>query len=143
MQVTRASALLRFYRLGPERRRLLLRAWLVLSIASAAVALLPFRIAVRYGAIRLGSARLRSTADCISAVESAAVRMPWRTMCIEKGLAVQRLLRTGGVDALLHYGARHAPGSGRLEAHVWVSVAGETVLGAEDAVGYAELTVFP
>ena len=69
-------------------------------------------------------------------------RLPWRTKCIEKGLAVQRLLRSGGVDALLHYGARHAE-NGMLEAHVWVSVDGETVIGGDEAPGFAELAQYP
>jgi hypothetical protein len=64
-------------------------------------------------------------------------------MCIEKGLTAQRMLRSGGVDAILHYGARHRPGSGRLEAHVWISVGGETVMGGEQAANFAELATFP
>jgi hypothetical protein len=64
-------------------------------------------------------------------------------MCIEKGLAAQRMLRSGGVDAILHYGARYRPGSGQLEAHVWISVGGETVMGAEQAANFAELATFP
>jgi hypothetical protein len=64
-------------------------------------------------------------------------------MCIEKGLAVQRLLRSSGVDARLHYGARHAPKTGKLEAHVWVTVAGEVIFGGEEAAAYAELARYP
>lgn len=69
--------------------------------------------------------------------------MPWRTMCIEKGVAVQRLLRKSGVDAQLHYGARHEPGSGKLQAHVWVTVGGEAVIGGEEAVDFNEIATFP
>jgi len=64
-------------------------------------------------------------------------------MCIEKGLALQRLLRTSGTDARLHYGARHDPVSGRLEAHVWVTVDGRAVIGGEEAVGFAEVASYP
>jgi len=143
MQVTRTPALLRFYRLAPERRRLLLRAWAVLTVASAAIAFLPFRIAIRYGAIPLGRPQRTSSVDCVGAVESAARRMPWRAMCIEKGVAVQRLLRRSGADARLHYGARHAADGGTLEAHVWVSVAGMIVIGGEEAADFAEIAIFP
>ena len=69
--------------------------------------------------------------------------MPWRTLCIEKGLAVQRMLRRGGVDAVLHYGARRSVKTGELEAHVWVSVSGEIVIGGEEALGMPELARFP
>jgi hypothetical protein len=64
-------------------------------------------------------------------------------MCIEKGLAVQRLLRSGGVDAVLHYGARHSPETGRLEAHVWVTADGQPIIGAEEAPQFAEIVSFP
>ena len=142
MHVTRAPVLVRIYRMTSERRRSLLRAWLVLTIASAAVALLPFRTAIRFGARAIGR-RGRPPQDWISAVESAACYMPWRTMCIEKGLAVQRLLRGSGVNARLHYGARHAEDTGKVEAHVWVTVAGEAIFGGEEAAGYAELARYP
>jgi hypothetical protein len=64
-------------------------------------------------------------------------------MCIEKGLAVQRLLRQSGVDALLHYGAQQIPSSGKLQAHVWVTVGGDAVIGGEEAAGFAELARYP
>lgn len=140
--MTRAPALVRIYRMTRERRRSLLWAWIVLTIASAAVALLPFRTAIRFGTTSIGP-RGRSPQDWICAIESAARYMPWRTMCIEKGLAVQRLLRSSGVDARLHYGARHAPKTGKLEAHVWVTVAGEVIFGGEEAAAYAELARYP
>lgn len=140
--MTRAPALVRIYRMGAARRRLLLRAWVVLTLASAAVALLPFRVAIRFGAKPFGESR-NSAVDWIGAVESAARYMPWRTMCIEKGLAVQRLLRSSGIDARLHYGARHAAGTGKLEAHVWVTLDGEPIFGGEEAAGYAELARYP
>lgn len=143
MEMMRAPALLRLYRMAPARRRLLLRAWSMLTVASAAVALLPFRVAIRYGAVPLGRPRESSAADCVAAVESAARRMPWRTMCIEKGIAAQRLLRRAGLDARLHYGARHATDSGALEAHVWVSVADMIVIGGEEAPNFAEIAIFP
>ena len=140
--MTRAPALMRIFLMSPARRRVLLRAWAVLTIAAAAVALLPFRFAIRFGARSLGRDE-RPASDWISAVESAARYMPWRTMCIEKGLATQRLLRGSGIDARLHYGARHAADSGKLEAHVWVTVSGEPVFGGEEAAEYGELACYP
>ena len=75
--------------------------------------------------------------DCVWAVEAASRRLPWRTMCIEKGLVVQRMLRSGGVNAVLHYGARHHPDTSRLEAHVWVTVEGIAVIGGAEAASFA------
>jgi hypothetical protein len=135
--------LMRLSRLPRDRRRTLIRASLSLAAASAAVALLPFRTAIRFGSVALKPRNGVTPEDCVWAVEAAARRLPLRTLCIEKGIAVQRLLRSGGVDAVLHYGARRATNPGGLEAHVWVSVGGKTIIGGEEAAGYAEVAAFP
>ena len=138
-----ASSLRRFSRLPHRRRSLLLRAAATLTAASAAVALLPFHKAIGFGSIRLRPRNGITVEDCVWAVEAAARRLPLRAVCIQQGLAVQRLLRSGGIDAVLHYGARRAAASAKLEAHVWVSVAGETIIGGEEAPGFAEIATFP
>jgi hypothetical protein len=140
--VMTAGPLVRFRRLSGKRRRLLVRAALALTQASVAVASLPFRRAIRLGAVPLGIDPI-SVEDCVWAVEAAARRLPWRTMCIEKGLAVQRMLRGGGVAALLHYGARHHPETSKLEAHVWVTVDGRAVIGGEEAGEFAPIVSYP
>lgn len=116
---------------------------MTLAAASAGLALLPFRRAIRFGSIELGRAGIAPDAgECVWAVETAARYLPLRTMCIEKGLAVQRLLRQSGADARLHYGARHHAQSGKLEAHVWVSLDGVILIGGEEAHGFAEVAVY-
>ena len=141
--MAKSNILQRWQRLERGRRRLLVRAALTLAAASAGVALLPFRRAIRFGSVepRTGRATL-STDECVWAVETAARYLPLRTMCIEKGLAVQRLLRQSGADARLHYGARQDPQNGRLAAHVWVSLDGAIVIGGEEAASFAEVAVY-
>jgi hypothetical protein len=139
----RTPSIIRLTRLSRDQRRLLLRAAIVLTEASAAVALLPFRRAINFGLVPLESGERLSAADCVWAIEAAARRLPWRTMCIEKGLAAQRLLRGAGTEAVLHYGARNDPDTGKLEAHVWVTVGGEMVIGGEEAPGFAEVATYP
>jgi transglutaminase superfamily protein len=140
---TRSSGILRRLRhLDAERRALLVRAATVLAGASAAVAVLPFDRAIRFGSISRGCPRDLDAAKYVGAVETAAKYLPMRTMCIEKGLAAQRLLRRAGADARLHYGARHHPQTGKLEAHVWVSVDGANVIGGEEAADFAEVAVY-
>ena len=139
----RAGPIARFRRLGSERRRLLARAVVTLSAASAAVAWLPFRRAIRFGLAGAGQTPISAAEDCVWAVEAAARRLPWRTMCIEKGLAVQRLLRAGGIDARLHYGVRQQAETAGLNAHVWVTVDGRAIIGGEEADGFAEVASYP
>ena len=137
-----AGSLARLRRLDGRRRWLLLKAAGLLAVASATVAFLPFRRAIRFGCVARGDRQV-AIDEVVWAVEAVARRVPWRAMCIEKGLVVQRLLRSGGVDAILHYGARHRSDSGRLEAHVWVSASGESIMGEEGSVDFAELAAFP
>ena len=137
-----ANPLASYQRLSKARRRLLPRAMITLAAASAAVALLPFRRAIRFGCAE-GAATEVSEDDVVWAVETIARRMPWRTVCLQKGLAVQYLLRSAGLDARLHYGARHDPTSRDLEAHVWVTVGGRAVIGGEGAGGFAAVATFP
>ena len=138
-----ANPLASYQRLPKARRRLLPRAMITLAAASATVALLPFRRAIRFGCAEGGRRREVSSDDVVWAVETVSRRMPWRTVCLQKGLAVQYMLRAAGVDARLHYGARHEPTSRDLEAHVWVTVGGRAVIGGEGAGGFAAVATFP
>ena len=137
-----AGPLSRFHRFGRERRGLLIEAASALALACAAVAFLPFRRAIRLGSVAPEPRRSGSVSDCAWAVEAAARRLPLRAVCIQKGLALQRMLRRRGFDARLHYGARNEP-PGKLHAHVWVSVEGDVVMGGNERPDFAELAVFP
>ena len=137
-----AGPVVRLRHLSGERKRLLMQAVALLALASAGMALLPFRSAIRFGCVPPGSRRA-AIDDVVWAVEAAARRVPWRTMCIEKGLVAQRMLRSGGVDAILHYGARHHDEMRKLEAHVWVTVGGRAVIGGAEAVEFAAIASYP
>ena len=140
--MSRARSFAKFRSLDHGRRRLVVRAAVSVTAASAGIACLPFRHAIRFGSVPVSAQSELRIDDWLWALEAVARRLPWRTMCIEKGLALQRLLRRDGIDARLHYGARHVAG-GKLEAHVWVTVAGRPVLGGEEADGFAEIASYP
>lgn len=135
----RPRVIVRALRLTSVRRRLLARALVTVALASAAVSMLSFKHSLSFGRVPLGDGPGPSIEDAVWAVEAAAARLPLRTMCIEKGLAVQRLLRRGGIAAQLHFGARLDPDDRALKAHVWVSVDGNVVIGGEVAAGFAEI----
>lgn len=145
MQMMLARPIQRFRRLTAPRRKLLARSAMLLAAASTMVAAMPFRRAIRFGSAPLidGAGNRASVADCLWAIEAAARYIPLRTMCIEKGLAAQRLLRRHGYDARLHYGARTDALSAQVAAHVWVSIAGEIVLGGHEAPAFAEIATYP
>jgi hypothetical protein len=141
--MSHAGPFTRFRNLDGERRALLARAAITVALSSAAVALLPFRRAIRFGSVETAGPAGQGIEDWLWAVEAAARRVPWRAVCIEKGLALQRLLRRDGIDARLHYGARHDPNDGKLQAHVWVTVGERTVIGGEEAPGFTEIASYP
>jgi hypothetical protein len=133
----------------PRRLRLsdgpiLAEALAALALASLAIALLPFR-RVAAAASAPGHRKLRADSEAVrrarSAVNGWARRVPWRTVCFQKGLALHWMLRRRGIPSVLLYGARRQ-GDG-LAAHVWVDVDGETVIGGEEAPNFACLARFP
>ena len=140
-----ANRIDRLRRLRPAQWRLILGGFPALVFASAMLRLAPFRKAIRFGSVPLGRGdhAIDAVRDCVWAVEAAARWLPWRCVCIQQGLAVQRMLRTRGFDARLHYGARHSVTCGKLEAHVWVTVDGQTVIGGAEANGFAEVAAYP
>lgn len=133
----------RWRRLGRPRQLLLIEAVGALGAASAAIRLLPFKRAVRLGSRPLpGTSAVQVSPDLIWSVEAAARRVPWRAMCIQKGIALQWMLRRRGVDAMLHYGIAHDR-SGELEAHVWVVAEGRVIIGGEEAPRFHRVATFP
>jgi hypothetical protein len=134
-------------RLSGEDWRLLAEASLLLMLASAAIALVPFRrLPDLLGSKTAGpkgescdSGQLRRLCW---AVEASARWLPWRTVCFQKGVALHWMFRRRGLASRLHYGV------GRLEenalgAHVWVSHGGSIVMGGEVASKFACLATFP
>jgi hypothetical protein len=144
MERSRANALSRFQRLGRERQVLLVEAAATLIMTSAALRLLPFERVIRLGAIPLsGRPGSASSAEAVWAIESAGRRLPWRIVCIQKGIAAQRMLRRRGFDARLHYGIGRWAGEGELKAHVWVTLGGSAVIGGAEAATFAEVAAYP
>ncbi|HEX6377294.1 MAG TPA: lasso peptide biosynthesis B2 protein [Allosphingosinicella sp.] len=134
----------RLPRLGPSDWLMLAEALAALTLASLAIAVLPFR---RVAAAASAPVRSAAPADARiirrvrSAVRAWSRRVPWKTVCFQRGLALHWMLRRRGIGSVLLYGARRE-GDG-LAAHVWVDVEGETVIGGEEAPSFACLARFP
>ena len=125
---------------------LLVEASAALATAAAVLHLLPFRRAIRFGSgvlPRVGVEPALETLRRIErSVEQAAARVPWRTVCLQKGLALQWMLRRRGVDARLHYGIGKDE-AGALCAHVWVSAGQTTLIGGEQAPLFRTVATYP
>jgi hypothetical protein len=138
----------RFARLGGANRRLLAETLFILIAASCAIRLLPFRrtaelMGWRVRRIELGAPLTQQAiAQCRWAVNAWADRVPWRAVCFQRGLAFHLMLRRRGIESILHYGVASDQEKG-LHAHVWIDVAGRTVMGGEVADRYARVASFP
>ena len=64
------------------------------------------------------------------AVATASRHVPWRSACLHRGLAAQRMLSRAGIATELHFGVAKAGVQG-LEAHAWLTAQGRLVLGGE------------
>ena len=127
--------------------------WLLL--AWLALRLLPFRHVARllHPTVRRRAAgedgdtqiaqpaQIAQVAQVARAVRAAARRVPWSAVCFPQGIAAQRMLCRRGIAADLHYGVAKAENGG-LEAHVWVTAGGVTVVGGETAERFTPVTTF-
>lgn len=144
----RASLPTRAARLGLANWLTLVEAFAALTVASVAIRLVPFRRLV--GVMAVGTRRAapapeaqrRLVARCRWAVTQWADRVPWRAVCFQRGLALHWMLRRRGVKSMLHYGVT-LRGGHDLAAHVWLTLEGPVILGADVDEDYTCLAVFP
>src|SRR5688572_33190175 len=91
-------------------------------ILAAVTVKFPFRVVGRSMSLNRGASLedAQLAAAVARAVDRAARRVPWRSVCLDQGLAAHWMLRRRGQRSLLHYGIGKA--GERLAAHVWVSL---------------------
>ena len=144
----------KFAALAPDERRLALEAAVVLTLALAVLALVPFRrIAAWLGepvgggerAVRPPDARHLGSARQIGrAVERAARHLPWPALCLPQTIAAQAMLRRRGIASTAHFGMAlsEAPDPRRMRAHAWLTVGDTAVVGGRGDGGFAVLARF-
>ena len=123
----------------------LAEAAITLAAAAAAIKFRSFRNAVNFGSVPLR----RKTRPSISAIDELswsvrviAKQVPFRALCFEQGLALQRMLRRRGVDAKLHYGIGKNEAN-LIEAHVWINVGDRVVIGEQGLGQFQSVAIFP
>lgn len=135
-------------RLSPQERRLAAEAVLALAFARLALAILPFRLALRcHGLVR--TARRTDTvlvpASEVEAlgrmVSRVAGHMPFKAVCLQQALAASMMLRRRGRAAEVHFGVARNP-DGKLEAHAWCISAGQPITGTAIAELHVPLAQF-
>jgi hypothetical protein len=121
----------------------ILEAGLALTTASAITRLLPFNRYIGMASLPISGERSCDLGEAARIVDAIGKRLPFRAVCLQRGLALQWMLRRRGIDAVLHYGIRIRDNEDELAAHVWVSVGGAVLLGAPQHERYAEVARYP
>jgi hypothetical protein len=123
---------LRFWRLPLIEKRLLVESLFMLPLTGLALRSVGFN-RWRGALARLAPGReprtsdsaeiLTARADAITRiVKAAACHGPYRGNCLEQSVALWWLLRRGGIESDLRFGARKE--ASRIEAHAWVEFKG-------------------
>ena len=131
--------------LGLQGNLYLFEAATTLAGAAAAIQFLPFRVALKYGSVPLPETikvPLGAIDKLSWSVKTVARKVPFRALCFEQGLALQRMLRRRGIDARLNYGIGKKDES-LIEAHVWVDVDDKVVIGEHDIGLFQSVAIFP
>ena len=144
--MTASSPFRRFHRLSGRELAQFAEAACALTLATAAIRILPFRTVIRtmgYGGAEhdRGQADADAALEVRRAVKRAARRLPWNIVCFPEGLAAHWMLRRRGVPSLVHYGLRQSPS--KLSAHVWVTLGETVVIGQETTDLHTCVAVFP
>lgn len=135
----------KFLRLPATKRRLLVRAALLLGVIKLGLWLLPFHTLRHLLAnvmeppaeLKQDTARF-PVEDVIWAVEVASRHMPAVGTCLTRALAVQVLLTRRGYPALLHIGVVRGE-EGHLQAHAWIESQERVVIGGSGLECYTPL----
>ena len=101
----------------------------------------------------IASRRTRSPVSCAArraqrmqqvawAVRAMAHRLPWSAACFDQAIAAQAMLRWRGVPSTMVFGAGWNC-SRDLQAHVWVKVGSQAVVGGELAADFTAMASFP
>lgn len=136
----------RFFQSDWQGKCMLLESLAAVTGASLAVAILPFRYAVRLGSRPLGRdprhVGLHLPYHLSRTVDTVSRNVPWRVVCFQKGLALQWMLRRRGYNAKLRYGLGFGAPE-ELLAHVWVVVGEEIVTGEAGVEAFRSVAEFP
>jgi hypothetical protein len=125
----------RFFALSGQQRWLLLKTLSLLATVRLGLWVLPFRIVLRLtetlrrkGLYRLDTPSDSSVSEVVWAVKAASRYVPKAT-CLTQSLTAYCLLGRLGHLAKLEIGVARGK-EGTLDAHAWVEVDGETLIGS-------------
>ena len=118
----------------------ILEAGAVLAASSFLTRVLNFKIYIKMGSRTVQSVRSSDGTRLSWITDELANRLPFRAVCLQRGLALQWMLRRRGLDAVLHYGIRM---QAEVEAHVWVTLGQVVMIGGPQHTTFSEVARYP
>ena len=125
----------RFFALSAQRQWLLLKTLSLIAVVRLGLWILPFRIVLRLietlrrkGLSRPDTPSDSRVSEVVWAVKAASRYVPEAT-CLTQALTAHCLLGRLGYPSKLEIGVARGK-EGALEAHAWVEVGGETLIGS-------------
>jgi hypothetical protein len=125
---------------------LLAEAFVRLGLVRLMIVLLPFRVIAKH----LGEQHTETPhdddpakADLLRrvrwAVLAASRRTPWRSKCLEQGIASKRMLRARGIETTLYLGVARGE---KIDAHAWLRAGSFDVCGGDLANRFTVVSKF-
>lgn len=127
------SRIVKFVRMRPAERGLLLHAWREVAIMRLACSILPYprvrALVQKHGARVSGISAMRPDRDRIArAVGLTSGYVPGGRNCLVRALATEAILLQNGYDCDLKIGAIRTSDGG-LRAHAWLECDGRAIIG--------------
>jgi hypothetical protein len=72
-------------------------------------------------------------------INGLSVRTPWTSTCLIKVIATHKMLRKRKIPHTLHFGVKKNL-TNQLDAHAWLSIEKETIVGGESLHYYKEIS---
>ncbi|MBY4892149.1 lasso peptide biosynthesis B2 protein [Rhodobacteraceae bacterium N5(2021)] len=86
--------------------------------------------------------RLEETREIASSVRRAARVLPTKAMCLPRAMALKTMLDRRAIASVCVVGVRDSREAVGVDAHAWVEVAGEIVIGGDRSRQYIVLTSY-
>ena len=126
----------------------------IVLIPEALLALFIYRLKVSYqpslklmpkatkgGSKEIAADKKATALLVVKVINGLETRTPWKSTCLVKALATHRMLQRRLINDKIHIGV--APKDNNLfEAHAWLSVGTEIILGGENQDGFHEISGF-
>lgn len=74
-----------------------------------------------------------------SVINSLSVHTPWTSTCLVKVIATHEMLKKRKIPHTLHFGVKKNMAN-QLDAHAWLSIKKDTILGGESLHYYKEIS---